>query len=213
MIQDLDDTLKALLVREARLEPGEVDIKFDMPSPDWSGRLSRPTVNLYLYDVRENLELRSNDLYLTRNEERTAGTQRRAPTRVDLSYMISVWAEFISDEHRLLGQILTALLSHPLLPDDVLMGAMRNQPFPVRAWIAQPERIPNAWDFWGHVEHRMKSGLSYVVTASFEPFEAEEVRLVTERQVNLKQGAVRPPRPANPEPADLSQSASFSKSV
>lgn len=185
MIHDLDDTLKKLLVRKGGPQFGEVDIKFEMPSPQWSAAISRPTVNLYLYDVRENLELRSNDLYVARNEDGT-GTQQRAPARVDLSYMISVWTQDISDEHQLLGQILGTLLRYPILPDDVLMGSMLTQPLPLRAWIAQPERMPSPWDFWGPVEHRMKSGLCYVITTSLELHGAEQVLFPTQRVLNVE---------------------------
>jgi hypothetical protein len=38
---------------------------------------------------------------------------------------------------------------HPSLPNEVLKGAMLEQPYPIRAFIAQPERTPSAWEFWG----------------------------------------------------------------
>ena len=177
MIQDVDETLKALLVQKVpQFDSGAIDIKFEMPTHDWSGKLSKPTINLYLYDVRENLELRSREVQLTRNGD--GGKQRRAPVRIDLAYLISVWTTDISDEHQLLGRILMTLLQYPLLPPEVLKGSFQTQAFPVRAWIAQPERTPNAWDFWGHVENRMKSSLSYVVTTSFDPYLPEDVVLV-----------------------------------
>jgi hypothetical protein len=184
VIHDLDDTLKDLLVREAGIDPTVIDIRFEMPSPEWSTEISsRPTINLYLYDVRENVELRSSQSHATRVDD--AWTQRRAPVRVDLSYMISVWTEHIADEHQLLGQILLTLLRHPLLPPHVLKGSLLTQPLPLRAWIAQPERIPNSWDFWGHVEHRMKSGLSYVVTASLEPHAVQPAPPVRRREIQV----------------------------
>jgi hypothetical protein len=186
VIQDVDDTLKALLVQKVPLDTSVIDIKFEMPTHDWSTKVSKPTVNLYLYDIRENLELRSSDRYLTRNADNT-GSQRRAPVRVDLSYLISVWTTDISDEHQLLGQILTALLQFPMLPDDVLQGSMQTQLLPLQAWIARPERMPNPWDFWGHVENRMKSGLNYVVTASLEPYPVEAVKLVTQTVTGVKE--------------------------
>ena len=184
MIQDVDETLKALLVQKVpQFDSGAIDIKFEMPTHDWSGKLSKPTINLYLYDVRENLELRSREVQLTRNGD--AGKQRRAPVRIDLAYLVSVWTTDISDEHQLLGKILMTLLQFPLLPPEVLKGSFQTQAFPVRAWIAQPERTPNAWDFWGHVENRMKSALSYVVTIALDPPGSEAVKLVKTPVVNV----------------------------
>jgi hypothetical protein len=57
MIDELDEVLRQLLVREIPIKNGEVDIKFEQPKREWSSRLSRPTLNLFLYDVRENSKL------------------------------------------------------------------------------------------------------------------------------------------------------------
>jgi hypothetical protein len=189
VIQDVDDTLKQLLVTQVPIDTGEIDIRFEMPTHEWSGKLgAKPTINLYLYDIRENLELRSLDRPFTRVTTTTppSGAQKRAPVRIDLSYLISAWTVEIDTEHNLLGRILTALLRFPLLPTEVLQGAMQSQPLPVQAWIARPERVPNPWDFWGHVENRMKSALSYVVTVAFDPFVPENV-LFGRPVVNVEQ--------------------------
>jgi hypothetical protein len=183
MIQDVDTTLRELLVQKVPLDTSLIDVKFEMPTKEWSAGISRPTVNLFLYDLRENHELRSNQRYVTRS----AGTasEQRAPVRVDLAYMITVWTADISDEHQLLGRIVTALLRYPMLPQESLKGAMQTQSRPLQAWIAQPERTPNAWDFWGNLENRMKAGLSYVVTVALEPHPAEESELVTQTTIRI----------------------------
>ncbi len=185
MIQDVDDTLKELLVQKAGINTADIDIKFDMPNKDWSATVTKPTINLFLYDMRENHELRSNERTLVRNGDNTAGVVSRPPVRMDLSYLITVWTTDISDEHRLLGSLLNALLQFPLLPDDVLKGAMQTQAFPVHAWIAQPDRLPNPWEFWGHMDHGMKASLNFVLTTSWEPVPDENVTLVKQRTINL----------------------------
>ena len=190
MIQDVDDTLKELLVRQVPIKTADIDIKFDVPTKEWSATVTKPTVNLFLYDVRENHELRNSERAFTRADK--TGTITRAAVRVDLSYLISVWTTDISDEHQLLGRILTALVQFSQLPADVLKGAMQSQPFPVHAWIAQPERLPNPWEFWGHMDHGMKAALNYVLTASVQPFAAEQVQLATKSVANLKSGVPKP---------------------
>ena len=67
-------------------------------------RVTKPTINLFLYDVRENHELRSNQRSLVRNG--AVGSERQAPVRMDLTYLISAWTTDISDEHQLLGRVL-----------------------------------------------------------------------------------------------------------
>jgi hypothetical protein len=185
MIQDIDDTMKELLVQKVPIDITAIDIKFEMPTKDWATGVAKPTINLFLYDVRENHELRSNQRYLQRSG--SAAIERRAPARVDFTYLITAWTTDVSDEHQLLGRVLLALLRYPLLPDEVLKGAMQTQPLPLQAWIAQPERTPNAWDFWSSLDGRLKAGISYVVTAALEPYPVEEVGLVTEKLVTFEE--------------------------
>jgi hypothetical protein len=183
MIQDLDDTIKELLVQKTPIDITAVDITFDMPSKEWAAGVSKPTIDVFLYDVRENHELRSNEYMLTRSG--ASGTEIPPPVRIDLTYLISVWTTDVSDEHRLLGNLLTALLRYPVLPQETLKGSMLNQPFPLRAWISQPDKTPNVWDFWGGIDGKMKAGISYVVTLALSPKEPETVDLVTEKVLKM----------------------------
>ena len=157
-----------------------------MPNKDWSTKLTKPTINLFLYDVRENHELRSSERTLTRTDN-TTGAVSRAPVRVDLSYLITVWTTFIVDEHTLLGRVLATLVQFPLVPPEVLKGSMQTQPVPLQAWIAQPERLPSPWEFWGHMDHGMKAGLNFVLTTSLEAIPPTAVQLATTTVNNLKQ--------------------------
>src|ERR671916_2550605 len=53
-IADLDAALRSLLRRELRRHGFEgVEVAFDAPSKEWSGKLTSPTVDLFLYDLRE----------------------------------------------------------------------------------------------------------------------------------------------------------------
>lgn len=188
MIQDLDDTLKTLLVQKVPLDPALVDIVFEMPTKDWATGIQKPTVNLFLYDLRENLDLRSNEAVVQRRG--ALADAERPPVRVDLTYLVTVWTSDVADEHQLLGSLLGTLLRHPVLPAEVLKGAMQTQPLPLRAWIAQPERTPNAWDFWSSLDGRLKAGISYVVTAAWQPHAAIERTLVTESIVRMHEEAM-----------------------
>jgi hypothetical protein len=178
--------LKELLVQMVPIDTSAIDIKFDMPNKEWSAQVSKPTINLFLFDVRENHELRSNQRFVTRDDK--ASTERRAPVRVDLTYLITAWTADMADEHQLLGRVLSALLQFPVLPDEVLKGTMQAQPLPLQAWIAQPERMPNPWEFWGHMDHGMKAALNFVLTTSLEPFATTSSSFVkqTVTHVNLK---------------------------
>jgi hypothetical protein len=42
MINDLDETLKQLLIKEMPIENNEVEVKFDLPKRKWAAKLHRP---------------------------------------------------------------------------------------------------------------------------------------------------------------------------
>ena len=67
MIEDLDVSIKALLQYElADIHP-DLNISFESPDNDFpSGIVTTPAVDLFLYDIRENLELRHNEMFFHR---------------------------------------------------------------------------------------------------------------------------------------------------
>ena len=40
----------------------EADLAFDQPNREWSARLNRPTLNIFLHDMHENVKLRTRHL-------------------------------------------------------------------------------------------------------------------------------------------------------
>ena len=83
MIRDLDDTIQELF--ETRAPPGSelagADITFDLPDADWRAGVDTLTVNCYLYDIRENLEMRTNEPLLQRSLDGTRAARRQPPAR------------------------------------------------------------------------------------------------------------------------------------
>src|SRR5207237_8941413 len=55
MIQDVDESLRALVKRDA-LNGSKADVAFDAPNKEWSSRRNTPTVDVYLYDIRGALD-------------------------------------------------------------------------------------------------------------------------------------------------------------
>src|SRR3712207_1200883 len=119
MIEDLDETIRQLLIQEGGLDPAEVEVSFDVPDCEWSASIVRPTLNFYLYDVRENLQLRTTGWDTVQNSNGTF-TKRKHPRRIDCSYLLTAWTSEIEDEHRLLSSSLLTLFRFPSLPERVL---------------------------------------------------------------------------------------------
>ena len=57
VIDEVDEVLHALVKRDA-LTGTDVEVVFDAPTKDWASRRNAPTVDIYLYDIREDLKRR-----------------------------------------------------------------------------------------------------------------------------------------------------------
>jgi hypothetical protein len=167
---DLDETIRQLLIQHVPLNLTEVDVSFDAPDREWSGRLSRPTINCFLYDVRENEELREAAWDISRDETRREVTRKRVPLRFNTTYNVTVWARAPEDEHGLLGRVLAALARHPVLPEDVIQGTLAEQQFPIMTRVGKPELArTNPADLWQALDNRIRPSLTYVVTVALDP--------------------------------------------
>jgi len=192
MINALDETLKALLKRD--LPPAladQVQISFATPDDQFPPQsVTLPAIDFFLYDVRENLELRSNEVYVERRGNGTA-TQTRAPVRVDFSYLITAWpSESIpdpaEDEHRLLGEVMRVLLRYRTLPEEILQGDLAEQEPPLPVSSLQPGRLQSLGEFWQALGGKPKAALNYQVTVSVEIARPEAVPLVTDKVIKIR---------------------------
>jgi hypothetical protein len=170
MLADLDESLKQLMQSELGRHGFElVQIAFDAPTKEWASTLSAPTLNLFLYDIRETKEHRPGD-WEERKDDDGRRFELRPPLRVDVGYAVTAWTRNVEDEHRMLSQALAILFAFPVLPRDELTGSLRNgsQRFPLHTRIAQ-ERSDGGSNFWTAVGGQYKASLDYVVTLSCEP--------------------------------------------
>jgi hypothetical protein len=166
---ELDDTIRQLLTRYVPLDLAQVDVSFEAPDREWSGRLSRPTVNCFLYDVHQNIERRDSDWQVTRDDATRAVTRKKGPLRIDATYYLTVWARAAEDEHRLLWRVMAALARFPVIPEAVLADGLRDQPFPLQTRLAQPDQTrTSATDLWQALDNRVRPSLSYVVTLALD---------------------------------------------
>ncbi|MBN2003724.1 MAG: DUF4255 domain-containing protein [Anaerolineae bacterium] len=191
MFHELDEILRQLLIRELPIKNGDVDITFEQPSREWSARLSRPTLNVFLHDIRENLQLRGSQQWTV--EQRPDGTaiQRRTPVRVALHYMITAWANDPDDEHNLLGRALLALFRQPYLPNDLLPESLCDQPAPIPLEVAQQDTLRNPADVWNALDNEIRPAVTLIVTLALDPYQPFVTPLVRTRELRIGQ-ATRP---------------------
>jgi hypothetical protein len=172
MIADLDETIKKLLVEDLPIKNGEIDIKFDQPKREWSAKLVKPTVNFYLYDVRENTQLgRSQfDPAGNGNSREMMSRMKKAPHRIDCYYMLTTWAAEPEDEHRLLTRTLMSLFRYPNLPEHFLQGTLQNPRFPLNTHVARHDKLTNPAEVWSALDNEMRPSVSYTVTLALDPW-------------------------------------------
>jgi hypothetical protein len=190
MIRDVDEVLRKLLTQE--LKNSAVNIAFGQPKREWSSRLgNRPTLNLFLCDLRENNTLRQPGWEIERNGDGTA-TKRRTAVRMDLHYMITAWATDPEDEHHLLTRALMALFRHPDLPEDLLPASLQDQPMPIPVSVAQHDRLRNLADIWSALDNEWRPAISCVITLAINPYDRKGLDLVRTRDLRFGQATGLP---------------------
>ena len=159
-IADLDEALRTLVKRELAKHGFEgVEIAFDAPSKEWSGKLTGPTVDLFLYDMREALDRAA----ATPSERRTNGAAiiSDPPLQLELTYAVTAWTKAVEDEHRLLSQVLAILYSYSDIPPDVIAENASTTLARAETSVGRPRE--EKADFWTSVGGQYKASIDYVV--------------------------------------------------
>jgi hypothetical protein len=168
MIHDVDESLRALVRRDVLNEAG-IEVSFDAPTRDWSTRRNAPALNIYLYEIREDLTRRGEQFEEIRNEQGRVTGRRPPPRKFKLSYLVTAWTQRAEDEHRLLSAVLTCFLGFDAIPTEVLQGDLAQQPEPIRVTIALPLAPDRSiTDVWTALGGELKPSLDLIVTCPFD---------------------------------------------
>ncbi|MCA1195171.1 MULTISPECIES: DUF4255 domain-containing protein [unclassified Saccharopolyspora] len=123
MIHEVDEGLRLLLAEEG-LPGSGVELAFDPPTTDWAAKRNAPTVNVFLYDLREEPALRRSGA-VDRFDESGEVVGRFDPPRwFQLSYLVTAWTNRPQDEHRLLAQALRGLIRYEALDPRWRTGSL-----------------------------------------------------------------------------------------
>ena len=128
-----------MLRKQTGIDRADLDIVFETPDGEWGARVTKPTVNLFLWDIRRS------------SEESRAGRERVAVDgqerwrqslpRVEFQYLLTAWTTEVADEHDLLGRCLVAILGCPTLEDELAPpSSPTRRPRPRSAWPAPTAR-------------------------------------------------------------------------
>jgi len=146
------------------------EIVFDRPLDPFNP--ANTTVDLFLYDLRENLELRLNEPTTT-----TVGNTlvtHPAALRLACSYLVTAWPvggpDLPFQEHKLLTQVLRVLSHYPIIPASFLQGTLAGQDPPLPMVTLHPDALKNLAEFWSSLGSKLKPSLTATVTISVPVF-------------------------------------------
>ncbi|MCX4445314.1 DUF4255 domain-containing protein [Streptomyces sp. NPDC058369] len=164
MIHEVDDVLRSLIRAEV-LGGGQIAVVFDAPTREWAAKVNAPMVNLYLYDIREDMRRRERGLHNEYDERGAVVARRRPPRYFKLSYLITAWTKRPEDEHRLLSSLLACLLGYEALPPERLAGSLAEIGAAVPMSIALPPPEDRSFaDVWSALGGELKPSLDLVVS-------------------------------------------------
>lgn len=159
----IEEVLKAELPRDV---VSQANITFATPDDTFPPTgVSLPAINLFLFEVHENVQLRDLEHGI---EQRPDGTLARVapPVRVDCHYLVTAFAQpqaSLHEEHQLLGAALKALMRHRVLPREVLQGSLATMEAPVRATTALHDARPSI-ELWQALKGKPRACLHYTIT-------------------------------------------------
>jgi hypothetical protein len=188
VIRDLSLTLRAMLTQPGLpADLAAAQIAFDRPSETFNP--GQATVDVFLYDIRENLDLRNPEPTI----ERVNGhaVRHSPPMRVACTYLVTAWpvggAELPLQEHRLLGQTLQVFARYPTIPVIFLQDSLKGQQPPLPLVTSRTDGLKEPAEFWSALGGRLRPSLSVTVTIGLEVFAAETLPLVRTEQIRIVQ--------------------------
>jgi hypothetical protein len=162
----VDRAIDRYLRSEVPLDERAVDVSFDAPDRTWGAARTRPTVNVFLWEITSSETFKTRGLEQRHNE--AGDVERRPPTpQIELHYLVTAWANELRDEHQLLGSVLRAVLAQPKLPEELLPEPLPKGRYGVA--LASRDKRPPA-DFWSALDGRLKPGLQLAVTIPLDAF-------------------------------------------
>lgn len=163
MLDLIDESLEAFFRAHVPLGATDVDVSFEAPDRDWSAKLVRPTVNLFLWDIRRSAGRSRTGV---EEYERGGTTYRRlALPVVELRYLITAWTSDHGDERALLAGMMRALLATSHIPSEFLAAELTELRQPTLLMARAGEQHV---DVFRALEGQLKPSISMIVVADID---------------------------------------------
>jgi hypothetical protein len=146
VINEVDAALKSLLLTAAGA-PEDLRVVFEAPTVEWVAALDgTPTIDLCLYDLREDLKQREVSQTARRNERNRIIGWRPPPRVYRLSYIVSAWSADAAESRELLDWVRRCFAGMDTLPKKVLTGTLAagRAPVPVSVSDSTTQFVPES---------------------------------------------------------------------
>ena len=186
MIDEVQQSLKELVYTEAGLPRDALDIRFAAPTPAWVSGLTRPTLNFFMHDLRENASLRS--MEFTHAHTGLGVTRTLAPRRMDLRFLITVFFkaqldELGRDEWQVLWRVLAALMRQDEWEDRYLPAAARDTGLGILGLITPGDASSGVFS---SLRQTVRPHLNYTVTVPLDLGVTTRSPMVLERDLSFR---------------------------
>jgi len=187
VFRDLSESLQALLTQPG-LPPelSAAQIAFDRPTDPFAP--PQTTVDVFLFEVREHVELRSNEPVVRRVGQQSV--VEPPPMRVMCTYLVTAWPvgglDLSFQEQRLLSQVLQLVARFPTIPPAFLQGSLIGQEPPLPMLIAQPDGLRNPAEFWAAIGNRMRPSILISATIAMPVFGEQTLPSVISSQIGME---------------------------
>jgi hypothetical protein len=198
MINEVDEALRSLVKAEI-LNGADVEVVFDAPTREWASRRNKPTIDMYLYDIREDLRRRQTGFVERRTAEGEIEERQELPRFYKLAYLITAWTQRPEDEHRLLSALLACFMMQEVIPETYVPSILADVGIPLGLLIAYPPpENRQVSDVWSSLGGDLKASIDLVVTLPIRPAAMMELaqavmaplrlRTVSERTIDADDG-------------------------
>ena len=163
MLDLIDDALEELLRATVPLGSTEIDVSFDPPDREWGAKLTRPTVNMFLWDIRRSAG--RSRAGLEQFEQDGKVVRRLALPVVELRYLVTAWTSDHSDERVLLSGLLRSLTTYSEIPAVYVPAGLAGlRPLSLVMARSGEEQV----DVFKALEGQLKPGINIVISCEVD---------------------------------------------
>ena len=163
MLEQIDESLEAFFRATVPLSATDIDVSFEPPDREWAAKLTRPTVNFFLWDIRRSATRARSGV---RTVERDGAKFNETPPPVlELRYVVTAWTSDHGDERSLLAGLIRSLLANGAISREFLGDAFAGLDAPTLTMAKAGE---DHMDVFKALEGQVKPGINMVLSTEFD---------------------------------------------